>query len=425
MHKHLWTTVVFYSMACSNAANSSANDTAAQDVANDRSLSERRDTQMRVIPGLFPSVDWPQVQPETIKLGDKLFVVWNAGGHEDDNGFDLFMAQLSLEGVPESPPKRVTDLPINNDVDPELTLVGNRVLMVWTSDSGMGPDNLRIRARSFDAMGNLSPTRESTLETERNMMPLISNHWMPSLHTFGSQVWLSGTRAVGMDGFPARFQTFYAKLDTQAVVTESHDAWIDLMTSHGASDIALGPNDTPLVAFESTPDMMDTTKTFLSGPGMKVPLDPFPEYTETLAPRLFPIDDQLFLLSVTANTAGRSDVVVALMDWTTHQKLSVITIGESNKQEFGGRMFPSEDTNPLIAYHESIIGNTTRILARRIMRAGNTLSLGSEVVVVDDSEGAKAYNTSATFVTGNTFHFVWSAGTGTDLRIEGRTVAVP
>ncbi|MBW2461343.1 MAG: hypothetical protein JRH11_06825 [Deltaproteobacteria bacterium] len=104
-----------------------------------------------------------QIHPAAAWDGEGIWVVYS---RPDDAGlFDTYATRRGCDGAALVEPFSVSSAPaFGNDIDPELAIAGDRMLIAWNTDDGVGPNNLSVRYRVFGLDG--TPVGDDrTLET--------------------------------------------------------------------------------------------------------------------------------------------------------------------------------------------------------------------------------------------------------------------
>ncbi len=181
-----------------------------------------------------PDPDGPSTQIHGTSTfdGDHLWMAWN----RPDSGslFDVWLAAFACDGSLVTGPIEVTQAD-DNELDPVLSVSGDRLLVAWVSDNGSGPNNLDIRYRIFSLSGAaLTDTIE--LAATRNGAAVTGNAISPSLAPINGGWMLAG--AWGHDDAPA-FQAFVVELDIDGVVQgDASDADLDPAFGQTAISVA-------------------------------------------------------------------------------------------------------------------------------------------------------------------------------------------
>jgi hypothetical protein len=104
--------------------------------------------------------------------------VWVAWNQPDGAGlFDVWVQHLGCDGQVDVGPLQLDD-GADNEIDPAVAVSGNRVLVAWQSDNGLGQDNLDVRWRLLGR----GPCRRHWCRTMRSCP-----RWWPPLAGGGSR----------------------------------------------------------------------------------------------------------------------------------------------------------------------------------------------------------------------------------------------
>jgi len=107
------------------------------------------------------------------------------------SSFDVYLTALRCDGKPAFAPVRVTE-DDDNDVDPTLVVLSDRVLVAWSANLSAGDPNLYLRLRVYDKTGKpQGPARNFT--GPRNGADNVHNTWLPSLAPLGAGAALVGS----------------------------------------------------------------------------------------------------------------------------------------------------------------------------------------------------------------------------------------
>lgn len=142
---------------------------------------------------LDPGGEEGQIHPRTVLSGD---VLWTAYNRPDGgSSFGVFVVGHACDGELVVPPVRV-DAGDGNATDPDVTVVGGRVIVAWQTDDGASPYNLSVRIAVLDLDGELvSPaTRVVTTDGEG---AFTGQSWMARLTAEADGAALVLVRAAG------------------------------------------------------------------------------------------------------------------------------------------------------------------------------------------------------------------------------------
>lgn len=211
-----------------------------------------------------PDPDGPDTQIHGTSLfdGEHLWMAWN---RPDGQGqFDIWMQRVGCDGAVDVGPFEVTATD-DSELDPVLAVSGDRLLVAWSSDNGMGPANLDIRLRVYDLDGN-AVTEPADLEPSRDGAELTGNVWLPSVAPREGGFWLAGSW--GHEESPA-FQAFAVALDLDGVpVEDGVDGEVDPVFGQTYASIREGGGEVQLVWQE---DSVDSVEPALVGGVLEAP----------------------------------------------------------------------------------------------------------------------------------------------------------
>jgi hypothetical protein len=172
---------------------------------------------------IAPDADGPdtQIHGSGAFDGDKIWMAWSRP--DDMSLFDIYLAAFSCDGSVAVAPFEITQAD-DNELNPILSVSGDRLMVAWTSDNSTGVDNLDIRYRLFDLegapMGNVVE-----LAANRQGVPVTGNALNPDLAATADGWILGGIW--GHQDAPA-FQGFVVALDQDgAVQGEAEDLALD------------------------------------------------------------------------------------------------------------------------------------------------------------------------------------------------------
>ncbi|TNE92551.1 MAG: hypothetical protein EP330_01000 [Deltaproteobacteria bacterium] len=182
-----------------------------------------------------------QIHPTSTFDGEHVWVAWNR--RDSGSGFDVWVARMDCAGIVDVGPLEVTDSD-DNELDPVIAVSGDRVLVAWTSDNGVGPDNLDIRYRVLDVDGNpVGGVQELT--ASRNGQPVTGNATMPAVDGIEGGFVLAGSW--GHEDSPA-FQAFAVALGLDGqVLAEAEDGELDAEFGQTDVSVAAFAGDTHLI----------------------------------------------------------------------------------------------------------------------------------------------------------------------------------
>ncbi len=148
---------------------------------------------------LAPDGPDTQIHAATAWDGQTLWLTYNVP--DPEGTFDVWVAGFDCGGNPSVPPQRVNTTDFN-DVDPAIAAQSGQIIIAWSTDDGMQPDNLSLRYRRMSADG-------TWLDAEDRIFPNEGNAWMASLATGPNGTWeMAGVRAGETE-----FRVFRATLD--------------------------------------------------------------------------------------------------------------------------------------------------------------------------------------------------------------------
>lgn len=189
--------------------------------------------------------------------GQRLWVAWDRP--DAGSNFDVWLAAYGCDGSPVVAPVEMTGTD-DNELDPALSVSGDRILVAWTSDNGQGADNLDIRYRVVGLDG-LPVTDVQELAATRAGVPVTGNALNPQLAPTADGWVLAGSW--GHDDATA-FQAFAVRIDRDgAVQGEAIDAELDPTSGQTAVDVAVDGSTIHLAWQEDT-----TTSTAPSAHGV-------------------------------------------------------------------------------------------------------------------------------------------------------------
>jgi hypothetical protein len=169
--------------------------------------------------------------------------VWMAWNRPDGTSlFDVWLAAFACDGTLSMGPIEVTQSD-DNEIDPTLSISGDRLLVAWASDNGTGVDNLDIRYRIFDLDGN-PLTDAGDLSAMRNGVVVTGNTFEPAVTATDGGWMLAG--AWGHEDAPG-FQAFAVALDLDGnVMGEAEDGKLNVDAGQTAVSVAVSGSDTHL-----------------------------------------------------------------------------------------------------------------------------------------------------------------------------------
>ncbi len=199
-----------------------------------------------------------QIHGTSVFDGAHVWVAWN----RPDNGtkFDIWLQRMACDGEVDLGPFEVTTNTFN-ELDPVLAVSEGRLLVAWSSDNGMAPDNLDIRLRVYDLEGN-ALSNPFDLVALRGSSVVTGNATLPHLAPRDGGFWLAGSW--GHRDSPA-FQSFALPLDLDGLPTEpATDGEVDDVFGQTYASVAEGNGEVRLVWQEDSVDSVEPT--LLGGP---------------------------------------------------------------------------------------------------------------------------------------------------------------
>jgi hypothetical protein len=194
-----------------------------------------------------------QIHAYAVRAAEGFFVVYNRPSASGKGNFEVFVTRLSCAGDVLVPPTKVSDS-ADNEIDPSAVWDGQRLLVVWSADTGKAPANLELRARALGLDGKAEgPVRRLSLT--RAGRPHSGNAWMPALGVGASGAWLAG--AWGHDDAPA-FQVFAQRLDASGAPSgEAVDLALNAAVTQSAPSVAIDASGRRWVAWAEEPNQVD------------------------------------------------------------------------------------------------------------------------------------------------------------------------
>jgi hypothetical protein len=182
---------------------------------------------------LDPTGPDTQIHGSSTFDGNHLWMAWS----RPDSGslFDIFLASFACDGSVVTSPFEVTQTD-DNELDPVLSVSGDRLLVAWLSDNGTGIDNLDIRYRVFTLDG-AAVSDSIELSATRNGVAVTGNALYPSLASIDGGWMLAGSW--GHADAPG-FQAFAVELDLDGVVQgDAQDAELDVTFGQTSTSVAV------------------------------------------------------------------------------------------------------------------------------------------------------------------------------------------
>lgn len=176
--------------------------------------------------------------------------IWVAYSRPDGGSlFDNYLVGMACDRSLVAGPTEVTQSD-DNELDPVVSVSGDRLIVAWTSDNGTGgTSNLDIRYRIYDLAG--TPVTDALeLAASRNGMPVTGNALDPALFPTDEGWRMAG--AWGHDDAPG-FQAFVVAIDRDGVVQgDAEDADLDPQVGQTRPAVAVDGAGVHLVWQEDT-----------------------------------------------------------------------------------------------------------------------------------------------------------------------------
>ncbi len=183
-----------------------------------------------------------------------IWIAYNRGASDSAN-FDVWLTRLGCDGTVLLPPVKANTTGTNN-VGPTIAVSSSAVLVAWTADSGMFPNNLTIRYRLFTTHGEAISAAEQTLQTTQNGAPATLNAWEQSEAALpDGDFAIAGVRAQVDTG---SWQAFVQFLDTSGSPSGATiDSHPESGVAHQDTAISAGPDGSIFLAWarETASDM--------------------------------------------------------------------------------------------------------------------------------------------------------------------------
>ncbi|MEE2904337.1 MAG: hypothetical protein VYC39_18555 [Myxococcota bacterium] len=131
-----------------------------------------------------------QIHASAAFTGSYVWVAYNRP--RSDSKFDVYASAFNCDGSKLFEALKISQSSTRNDIEPQVTVVADRVIVVWQSDNSMGPNNLDIWYRMFEFDGT-PITDEQRLEMTRKGVQESGNAWMPAVCAMSDHFVVSGS----------------------------------------------------------------------------------------------------------------------------------------------------------------------------------------------------------------------------------------
>jgi hypothetical protein len=356
---------------------------------------------------LAPGFRRTQIHPAAVFDRDRFWVTLTVAEVEG-SGLDVVLVPVGCDGR-SGTPIPVDDEVTPNDIDGALAVRGDVLLVAWQRDRGTGTIDTMVRAFSRDG----APLGESrALRTTREGEPVDGTHWFPQVLATDDGFVLVGTR--GVDAARG-FHTFVQRLDAAgAPLGEALEPAFEPGRSHGAPAAALDTAGALHLAWESTPEVGETTAWYAS-PGA-APAALAPDLIASGAPSLAALGPDVLVAFDAGGATARS---VRLRLATAGGGLDApVTVAE--------RGFAPSLAEGAVLWGEELRGfSVARLQARAFARTPTGLALGPTAVIPTAGSVPLPYRPGIVRATGDLHLVLWSEGTSPTFTARGALVRLP
>jgi len=136
-----------------------------------------------------------QIHASAAFTGNSVWVAYSRP--RSDNKFDVYASAFSCDGSKIFEALKISQsvkgqISTRNDIEPQVTVVADRIVVVWQSDNSMAPNNLDIWFRIFEFDGT-PVADEQRLEMTRQGVQEPGNAWMPAVCAMSDHFVVSGS----------------------------------------------------------------------------------------------------------------------------------------------------------------------------------------------------------------------------------------
>ncbi len=331
---------------------------------------------------------------------------WFSFVHPEPAGslFDVSVMHLRCEGNVDVPPQVVTTAG-GNDIDASVAVSGDRVMVVWNSDDGLGGDSsLQIHGRVLDADGPPASDEQFRVTTQVEGMDITQNHTFAVVTASGDGFSVAGLRA--HPDSPA-FVAFDQALDSMGeIVEEAFGAPVEEGFSHLGAFSSNG-----WLAFSRGDDASDTV--WIAHPDVPAAAA-FDGQTATAAHVLARPDAPM--APAVAGTVGSGNALDVGIGLGTAAPL---LLGAPGSIEHNPTVAMNPDGELAVVYHRNIGGLNNAVRFQRLAIENDA------VVTVGDAEEldteSPPYPPSLTWTPGG-WLATWSRGSTPDFSTWGQVL---
>lgn len=160
----------------SHAADSGDIPDSVEDVVPQPTCAELASNEAFLAVGNGPST---QIHPEVAFDGEALWITYSAP--DAGSGFDVYATRVGCDGAVLVPPVQMNQLVDANEGDSSIAVNGDRIFVVWNSDSSSGTHNLDTYTHVLNPDGTTLWDSERAFEGTLDGVPNPGNVWMPAL----------------------------------------------------------------------------------------------------------------------------------------------------------------------------------------------------------------------------------------------------
>ncbi|MCR9165884.1 MAG: hypothetical protein ACE37F_10175 [Nannocystaceae bacterium] len=332
---------------------------------------------------------------------------WFSFVHPEPAGslFDVSVMHLRCESDVDVPPQVVNTSP-GNDIDASIAVSGERVMVVWNSDDGLGGDsNLQIHGRVLDLSGEPTSDAQFRVTTQVAGVDITQNHTLASVTPTADGFAISGLRAHPES--PAFVAFDQALSPSGAPTSEAFGAPIEEAVSHLAAFSSRG-----WLAYGRSGVSSDTVWLAHPDTAAAAAFDGQPATAGFILDR--PDAPGAPLLAGTLGSGNALDIGVALGTGTP------LVLGAPGSLEHSPTVAMNEQGALAVVFHRNIAGLNNAVVFQRLAVEGDAVVAVGEAEELDTQ--SPPYPASLTWTPGG-WLATWSRGSSPDFTTWGRVLA--
>jgi len=150
---------------------------------------------------LEPAAAAPQIHADAAFDGSTVWLAYNRPDDEGEERHSVFLRRIHCDGTAASLSMRVNTTQSSNDLGPSIAVADGTIAITWTSDSGVGANNMDAMYRTWGTNHDPRMQTDVVLETEHAGEPVVGNVVGPVVAAVGNgQFAVAGVRTFEATG---------------------------------------------------------------------------------------------------------------------------------------------------------------------------------------------------------------------------------